>query len=464
MKQEHVILRALCVNPEYTRRVLPFLKDEYFTEQPELVLFRIVRNHVMTYDDPPSQDIIKLMVQETTGVTEDVMHQTNTLVGLLDSIPVNTNTPWLIDYSEKFCQDKAIYNAVNEAISILNGESKNKDKGVLPELLREACAVTFDTHVGFDILEDYERFYDYIHNNAPRVPFGVEKFNLITNGGLPPKTLTLFVGGTNVGKTLCMCSCAADNLVMGYDVLYVTAEMSEEEISKRIYANILNIAMDGLDLLRLDDLKYRVDSIRKKTMGKLIVVEYANGAASASTIRAKIAELKIKKKFTPKIAYVDYLSIMKSSRVNRQGIGKHDYVQSITQEFRALAQVEELPVVSAMQLNRAGYGSSDIDIDDTAESFNAMFEADLVLMVNTTKELLSLGQYLVKQGKNRLGPKHKHTAFVVGVDYDKQKLYDVEMTATENVGMKDITPQAEPSPHQLLMAKKTNNKFKGFTT
>lgn len=465
MKTEHIILRAFCVNQEFTRKTLPFFKDEYFEDQSELVLFRVIRDHILNYDESPTIDVLQLEVGNLTGIGEDTAKRAYNLIGQLDAIPINTNTPWLTEISETFCKDRAIYNAVTESIAIINGQVKDKDRGILPELLREALAVTFDSSVGFDVVDDWERFFAYMNENAPRIKFGVEKFNTITNGGLFAKTLSLFVGGTNVGKTLAMCSCAADNLMMGEDVLYVTAEMSEEEIAKRIYANCLDTGLDGLPHMRFAEMKNKVDALRRKTMGKLIIKEYPNGTATAATVRALLSELALKKQFRPKIIYVDYLSIMAASRVSRSGRAKHEYVMSIAEEFRGLGQIEGLPVVSAIQLNREGFGDSNADIDDVADSFGVSMTCDLMLILSSNDELERLGQYMVRQGKNRFGPKHKSKIFLVGVDYDKQRLYDVDSAAYEDVGMKDITPQQPqgPTPQQMLMAKKKTAGFKGFT-
>ncbi len=461
MKHEHVILRALCVNRDFTRKALPFLKDEYFTSPEDLTLFDLIRNHILNYDEPPSSDVIQIEISNLRGINETVAKKALELVDILDNCPVNTNTPWLLEMAESFCKDKALENAIQTSIEILQGAGGGRDRGVLPEILRDALSISFDSHVGFSLLDDSDVFYDYLHSEVSRIPWGINRLNEITNGGIFGKTLTVIVGGTNVGKTLAMCSFAADNLAMGYNVLYVTAEMSEHEIGKRVYANILDVPLDDLPKIERGLFNSKVSTIRTKTHGKLFIKEYPNGTASAVTIRSLLNELKLKKGFVPHVVYVDYLNIMASARVTRKGIAKHEYVMSIAEEMRSLAQQENLPIITATQLNRGGFADSDPDLEDIADSFGIAMTADFIPILLTSPDLEKMGKYMVKQGKNRFGAKYKTRTFTVGVDYEKQRLFD-----TDDEDGYDREPKpAPPTPqqHQPFLKKKQPIGVSGFT-
>jgi archaellum biogenesis ATPase FlaH len=465
MKPEHLIIRNLCVNEDFTRRTLPFFKDEYFDDTGDLILFRIIRDHITQYNQPPSQDIILAEVSQVKGkgITDDIIKRTYELAKTLDAIPINTNTAWLEEYSEKWCQDRAAILAVHKSIEILNDPLATVGRGAILDIFREALSVTFDSSIGHDYFDDAEARFEARTDQSKRIPFDIEILNHITNGGLPPKTLSIIAGGTNVGKTLAMCSLASAHLAMGYDVLYVTFEMSQEMIGDRIDANSLDVGLDGLYKLQKKDFMDRVGALRRKTMGKLVIKEYPNKSASCQTIRALISELKLKKSFRPHIIYIDYLNIVASARVAMKGTAEHTYVLNVAEEMRALAQQEELPIVSATQFNRDGYGDSNPDMDQIAQSFGLPQTVDFMLALISNDEMAKLGQYIAKQLKSRLGNKAKNRSFVLGVDYDKQRLYDVDQTAYENVGMKDITPKPEEmSPGQRLMAKKPKANFKDF--
>jgi replicative DNA helicase len=464
MKPEHVILRNLCGNEDFSRKVLPYFKDEYFTDPTDLILFRIIRDHITEYSEPPSRDVLQVEVPMVTGYTDEIIRKSYELIATLESVPVNTNTPWLHEFSEKFCQDRALYNAVQQSIEIFQGKVKDKNRGVLPELFREALGVSFDSHIGHNYFEDWEARFDKRHETTARIPFDINMLNVVTNGGLPGKSLSIITGGTNVGKTLCMCSLAAGHLAIGYDVLYITLEMSDEMIAERIDANALNIGMDGLLHVKKDEFKGKIESLRRKTMGKLVIKEYPNLTASSATFRNLISEISLKERFKPQVVYVDYMNLVASARVAIKGTPHDQYVAHVAGELRALAQQENIPIISATQFNRAGFADSDPDMDQVAASFSSNFGIDFMIAITSNDDLAKLGQYVVKQLKSRFGNKNKHRSFVIGVDYDKQRLFDVDDSAHENVGMKDITPEPDPakSPQAMLMARKPKPKFTGF--
>ena len=465
MKTEHVILRNLIGNQDYSRKTLPYFKEEYFTDPTDLIIFRLVRDYTVKYSEPPTLDVLLAEVPLVRGSNDDAVKKALALATSFAQVETNTNTAWLKEFSEKWVQEQAIKLALFKAIEISEGSIKGVDKGAIPEILREALGVSFDVNIGHDYFDDWEARFDARSDSSSRIPFDINMLNVITNGGLPPKTISVIAGGTNVGKTLAMCSLAAAHLAMGYDVLYVTFEMSSEMIGDRLDANALDCGMELLYKLQKEQFKNKVFDLRRKTIGKLVIKEYPNKGATPQTIRSLISELSLKKKFKPQIVYVDYLNICASARKPMKGTPTHEYVQSVAEELRALAQEENLPVITATQFNRDGFADSDPDMDQIAQSFGLPQTVDFMVALISNDQLSKLGQYVCKQLKSRLGDKNKHKAFVLGVDYDKMRLYDVDQAAYDNTTMKDVTPKEDQqtTPQQKLMAKKPKPNFKGFS-
>lgn len=451
---ENTILQNLILNEEYCRKVLPFLKEQYFSNRATKTIFEIVSEYIGEYNTQPTETALKILLEKTT-LTDDEFKQVDSQLNEFFNNTSETNVDWLVDETEKFCQDKAVYNAIMESIQILDGKTRDS-KGKIPDLLSDALGVSFDSNVGHDFLEDYEKRYDFYHKQEKRLPFDLDYFNKITKGGIPSKTLNVVLAGTNVGKSLFMCHCAAANLARGYDVLYVTMEMSQEEIAKRIDQNLLNITTDDLLLLPRDVYQKKLERLKEHVKGKLIIKEYPTASAGASHLRHLLNELKIKKNFKPAIVYVDYLNICVSSRLKFGGaINSYSYVKAIAEELRGLAVEANVPIFTATQTNRAGFTSSDIGLEDTSESFGLPQTADFMFALISSEELQDLGQYMVKQLKNRYSDPAINRRFVIGVDRARMKLYDVEQHAQENVV--DDTPVFDQSDSGKRM--KTERKF-----
>ena len=429
---EELILSNLVHNEEYSRKVLPFLKDEYFVDFGYKTTFKLIDDYINKYNGLPSAEALKIELQQVSGMNENGFKNTSEILDKL--VKDDTGMEFLIDTTEKFCQDKALYNAVSKSIQIMDGSAKDLDKGAIPDLLQQALGVTFDTSVGHDYLDDAESRFDFYHRKESRVKFDLQYMNEITNGGLPKKTLNMILAGTGVGKTMFMGHCAAGNLVQGKNVLYITAEMAEEEIAKRIDANLLNITLTELLELPKESFVKKVDRVRSKTVGKLIVKEYPTASASAHHFRALLNELALKKNFVPDIIYIDYLNICTSSRI-KQGAQVNSYtlIKSIAEELRGLAVEFKVPIVSATQTTRTGYSSSDVDLTDTSESFGLPATADVMIALISTDELADMGQLMVKQLKNRYNDPNINKRFVIGVDRAKMKFFDVEQGAQENL-------------------------------
>jgi hypothetical protein len=365
---------------------------------------------------------------------QQVYQDTQDLISNLDPTVIeNKKLDWLLDQTEKFCQDRAIFQAIHQSIKILDDKTGKMTKGAIPKLLQDALAVSFHTEIGHDFIEDADKRFDYYHTDVDRIPFDLEFFNKITNGGLPDKTLTVFLAGVNVGKTQLMCHCAGNNLRDGFNVLYITLEMSQEEIAKRIDANLLDVAMDDLAVLPKDVYDKKIQKLRDKTKGKLIVKEYPTSQGHVGHFRHLLNELRLKKNFIPDIIYIDYINICASSRIKRGQANSYEYIKAIAEEMRGLAVEFEVPIATATQLNRTGFKSSDIDMTDTAESFGLPATADLMIGMVITEELEELGQIMCKQLKNRLGSKHTNKRFIIGVDRAKMRFHDVDQSAQEDL-------------------------------
>lgn len=432
---ETTILKSLLSNEQYARKVIPFLKKEYFQNVSERILITKITEYMTKYSNPPTAESISIELNNDTTLNEN--DYTSTL-GVLDSFKdynEEHETQWLVDKTEEFCQDKAIYNAVMESISIIDGKSKSKNRQAIPSILSEALGVEFDSHVGHDFLDDYEERYDFYHTVEERIPFDLDYFNRITKGGIPRKSLNIILAGTGVGKSLALCHFAANNLMEGKNVLYITLEMAEEKIAERIDANLLNVPMDQLEQLPKQMYEKKIAELRAKTPGKLIIKEYPTASAHSGHFRHLINELKIKKSFVPDIIYVDYLNICASSRIKGMGgsINSYSFVKAIAEELRGLAVEKDVPVFSATQTTRSGYTNSDPGLEDTSESFGLPATADFMIALISTEELADLDQMMVKQLKNRYNDPTMYKRFVIGVDRARMKLYDTESSAQVDV-------------------------------
>jgi len=435
MRLEQTILKNLIYSDEYLRKVLPFLKSEYFTDRTERLIYDEIKSFTETYNTTPSVEAIELAVKERRNLTDDEVEKSETYLKEIESSNrETTQIQWLTDKTEKFCQEKAIYNAVLGSISILDGKDKTHDKGQIPKILSDALAVTFDTSVGHDYLENSDERYEFYHRHEERIPFDLEYFNKITKGGLPGKTLNIALAGTGVGKSLFMCHVAAGAMSQGRNVLYITMEMAEEKIAERIDANLLNVTLDDLTSLPKEMYDKKVEKLKAKTTGKLIIKEYPTASASATHFRSLLNELNLKKSFRPDIIFIDYLNICCSSRIKAgANINSYTYVKSIAEELRGLAVEYGVPIVSATQTTRSGFTSSDPGLEDTSESFGLPATADLMFALITSEDLQELGQIMVKQLKNRYNDPTMYKRFTVGVDRAKMKLYDVEQSGQDGL-------------------------------
>ena len=421
---EQTILRNLLTNEEYTRRVLPFLVPDYF-DGVYKDLFKEVAKLVSKYNKIPTLESFKNEIDESGKLSEENYRQGMELLPNIFT-PESENLDWLIERTEKWCQDRSVYNAVMESISIIDGKHATLKKNAIPDVLSKALGVSFDTNIGHDYLEQVDERYDFYHEQEERIPFDLDNFNKITKGGLPNKTLNIALAGTGVGKSLFMCHCASNILSQGRNVLYITMEMAEERIAERIDANLLNIPIDQIENLSKDMFKDKVSQINAKTEGKLIIKEYPTGQANTSHFRALLNELKLKKNFVPEIIFIDYLNICASSRMKMIGgaVNSYSYIKSIAEEMRGLAVEFNVPIMSATQTNRQGFSSDDPGLEDTSESFGLPATADLMFALISNDELNSMGKILVKQLKNRYNDPTKYNRFTLKVDRSKMKLED----------------------------------------
>ena len=435
MKLEQAILTNLIYNEDFLRKVLPFIKPEYFSDRTERTLFNEITSFTETYNSPPEIAALSIAVKEKTNLTDDEVQKCESYLSEIEKDnTAKTEIQWLVDKTEKFCQEKAIYNAVLGSISILDGKDKTNDKGAIPKILSDALAISFDTTVGHDYLQDSDERYEFYHRKEERIPFDLDIFNKITKGGLPAKTLNIALAGTGVGKSLFMCHMAAGAMVQGKNVLYITLEMAEEKIAERIDANLLNVTLDDLMELPKDLYDKKVERVKSKTTGKLIIKEYPTASASTIHFRTLLNELNLKKSFVPDIIFVDYLNICCSARIRAgSNINSYTYVKSIAEELRGLAVEYNLPIVSATQTTRSGFTSSDPGLEDTSESFGLPATADLMFALITSEDLEALGQIMVKQLKNRYNDPSYYKRFTVGVDRAKMKLYDIDQSGQMNI-------------------------------
>ncbi len=423
---ETIILTNLIQNDEYMRKVIPFLKEDYFADRVERKIFNVIDDFIEKYNKAPNKDALSVCISNLTDVTESEYKETKEIVKTITT--ENESQPdgvWLLDATETFCKDKSIYNAVLESIQIIDGKSDH-DKNHLPALLQDALAVSFDVSIGHDYIEDAEKRYDFYHKKETKIPFDLDFLNKVTNNGTPPKTLNVVLAGTGVGKSLFMCHHSANCLTQNKNVLYITCEMAEERIAERIDANLMDITMDELRELPKEIYAKKVSTATKKIDGKLIIKEYPTATANVNHFRALLEELSLKKKFVPDIIFVDYLNICAAARFkNGANVNSYMYVKAIAEELRGLAVENNVPIFTATQTNRGGFANTDVGLEDTSESFGLPATADFMFAVITTEELDEINQVLIKQLKNRYNDTAVNRKFVVGINRSKMKLYDV---------------------------------------
>ena len=429
---ETTILRNLLHNEDYARKVIPFIQPDFFEEKSEKIIFDETVSFITKYDNCVTVEALNIEVENRTDLTaEEVKNIVNISKELNDS-PVDSQ--WLLDTTEKWCRDRAIYLALMESIHIADGNDEKKNRDAIPNILSDALAVSFDNNIGHDYLENYEDRYEYYHRTEDKIPFDLEYFDKITKGGLPNKTLNIALAGTGVGKSLFMCHHASSVLLQGRNVLYITMEMAEEKIAERIDANLLNVPIQQLADLPKNMFDKKVTKLADKTQGTLIIKEYPTAAAHSGHFKALLNELALKKSFRPDIIFIDYLNICASSRYRANtAVNSYSYVKAIAEELRGLAVEANVPIVSATQTTRSGFASSDVDLTDTSESFGLPATADLMFALISTEELEGLSQIMVKQLKNRYNDPTIHKRFIVGIDRAKMRLYDCEQKAQEDV-------------------------------
>ena len=462
MRLETTILKHLLYNEEYTRKVLPFLSVNYFQEREDKILYEKINEYINQYNTLPTQEALAIELDKSPIKDEEFQNS----LKLLESITNENdeaNISWLLDSTEKFCQDKAIYNAVVESISILDEKGGDKrDKGSIPDILSDALSVSFDPHVGHDYLLDAEERYEFYHRIEEKIPWDLEFFNRITKGGLSNKTLNIALAGTGVGKSLFMCHVAASCLSQNYNVLYITLEMAEEKIAERVDANLLNISIDDLQKIPKDLYDKKINKLKQTIKGKLIVKEYPTASANANHFRALLNELNLKRSFVPNIILIDYINICTSSRI-KQGanVNSYTYIKSIAEELRGLAVENAIPILSATQTTRSGFTNTDIGLEDTSESFGLPATADFMFAIISTEQMEELNQIMIKQLKNRYSDPTSNRKFVIGIDRSKMKLYDVEQFAQNE--LVDTGQDDEPAFDKATASGKyKHSKFEGF--
>ena len=429
---ETTILRNLVFNEEYARKTIPFIQSDFFEERSEKIIFDEIVSFITKYDSCATLEALNIEVENRTDLTAEEVKQINDTSKELNDSPVDNQ--WLLDITEKWCRDRAIYLALMESIHIADGNDEKKNRDAIPNILSDALAVSFDNNIGHDYLENYEDRYEYYHRTEDKIPFDLEYFDKITKGGLPNKTLNIALAGTGVGKSLFMCHHASSVLLQGRNVLYITMEMAEEKIAERIDANLLNVPIQQLADLPKNMFDKKVTKLADKTQGTLIIKEYPTAAAHSGHFKALLNELALKKSFRPDIIFIDYLNICASSRYRANAsVNSYSYIKAIAEELRGLAVEANVPIVSATQTTRSGFASSDVDLTDTSESFGLPATADLMFALISTEELEGLSQIMVKQLKNRYNDPTIHKRFIVGIDRAKMRIYDCEQKAQEDV-------------------------------
>ena len=433
LKVEEIALSKLILDEDYCRKVLPYIRDEYFDMFTNRVLFQTISEYINEYDVSPETTALKIEIEKRRDITDDIYKEIETFLDNLDRDQYNEE--WLLTTTENWCKERAIYLALMESVKIADGQDKTRSQDAIPSIMSEALGVCFDDHVGHDYINDADDRYDFYHRKEEKIPFDLDYFNKITKGGLPNKTLNIALAGTGVGKSLFMCHMASACLMQGRNVLYITLEMAEEKIAERIDANLLDIPIQQLTDPMLTREKYtrKVDSLKQKTQGKLVIKEYPTASAHVGHFKALLNELSLKKGFHPDIIFIDYLNICASSRYKGTIVNSYTYVKAIAEELRGLAAEHNVPIVSATQTTRSGYGNSDVELTDTSESFGLPATADLMFALISTEDMEQLGQIMVKQLKNRYNDINVFKRFVVGIDRAKMRLYDCEQSAQDNI-------------------------------
>ncbi len=455
-KVEFLILRNLLYNEKYVRKVIPFIKSEYFEDQNQKIIFEEILTFIQQYNQLVTKEVLCIEVENRKDISEQSFKEIIDIISYFEDVPVENQ--WLIDTTEKWCRDRAIYLALMESIHIADGKDEKKNRDSIPSILSDALAVSFDNHVGHDYLLDYEQRYESYHKKEDKIEFDLEYFNKITKGGLPNKTLNIALAGTGVGKSLFMCHVASSVLLQGRNVLYITMEMAEERIAERIDANLLNVPIQDIVELPKNIFETKVNNLAKKTQGTLIIKEYPTASAHAGHFKSLLNELSLKKSFKPDIIFIDYLNICASSRYKgNSNINSYTFVKAIAEELRGLAVEFNVPIVSATQTTRSGYGSSDVELTDTSESFGLPATADLMFALISTEELEGLGQILVKQLKNRYASTDKYRRFVLGIDRSKMRLYDCEQSAQD-----DILKSNNEEEYEYRDEPRSKKTFEGF--
>jgi archaellum biogenesis ATPase FlaH len=440
---ELTILRELTRDEGYYRKVLPFLKEEYFGDRETKIVFGMISEYLQKYDSKPTKGAMEIVLDSRKNIDPETVRQCKETLALVFSDEKPPSMDWLVEQTEKFCKDKALYNAILESIHIIDGKSKDKDVGSLPKMLSDALAVSFDANIGHDYIEDCGKRYEFYHRTENRIPFDIEQFNTITGGGVPRKSLNILMAGPGVGKSMFLCHFAASCMTQNLNVLYITCEMSEERIAERIDANLMDIPMEDLRKLPADIYAKKMGKIRKQYTGRLIVKEYPTSTANANHFRALLNDLKTKKGFVPDVIFVDYLNICASARIKMgASVNSYTYVKAIAEEIRALAMEFDVPIFSATQVNRIGFNSTDVGLENTSESFGLPATADLMLALIATEQLEEQGQIMVKQLKNRYNDISRNRKFTVGIDRSRMKILDVgsAVVGDEGFGKKGEDP------------------------
>ena len=448
MNLEVTILSNLIYNEKYTRKVIPFLKSDYFTTKTMKIIFLEIHEYVGNYNALPSLNALGIECQERTDLSEDQFKDVMEVLNALQK--EETDFDWIVNTTEKWCQERAIYLSLMESVKIADGQDEKRDKGAIPQILSDALGVSFDQHVGHDYLQNYQERFDFYHKKEDKIPFDLEFFNRITKGGIPNKTLNIALAGTGVGKSLFMCHVASSVLLQGKNVLYITLEMAEEKIAERIDANLLNVPIQKLPELPHVMYENKINKLMKKTQGKLIIKEYPTASAHVGHFKSLLQELSLKRSIKPDIIFIDYLNICASQRYKGSIVNSYTYVKAIAEELRGLAVEANVPIVSATQTTRAGFGSSDVDLTDTSESFGLPATADLMFALISTEELESQGRIMVKQLKNRYNDPTSNKKFMIGIDRSKMRLFDVaDSTSVMDVQEEEEMPQFSETKNRL---------------
>ena len=454
---EQTILKNLIQNDEFVRKTLPYIKSEFFQERDEEFLFKQVREYFLKYQTPPTPEALIIDIDEMEGVDQQLISDTLNLIKDIKLDDSKTPDEWLVESTEKWCKDRAVYNGVMSSIAII--QDKDGQSGQIPDILREALSVSFDSNIGHDFLEDWDPRYEFMHREEERVPFDLDLMNKITKGGLPNKTLNICMAGTGVGKSLFMCHMASASLLQGKNVLYITMEMAEEKIAERIDANLLDVSLNTMNDLPKMMFEKKITRVREKTKGKLIIKEYPTATAHSGHIRHLLQELDLKRDFTPEIIFIDYLNICSSFRVRPgSNVNTYTYIKSIAEELRGLAVEFDVPIMSATQTNRTGFTSTDVGLEDTSESFGLPATADFMFALISTEDMEELDQVMVKQLKNRYNDPSYHKRFVLGIDRSKMRLYDCEQSAQDE--LVDIGPVMDNTATGKRVSSEKQEQFK----